>query len=575
MSEVDVPRDCDVCHQPLAGEPTRVLRCMHAFHDECITSYESASNTNYNDGTMRCPMCKITSNAAAENEERFLATACAPAPPTVVPAVAIVPGEPISAVSPIDVRSPSPGAPDGISGESEIVVEHSPEISVSVERDQVPPATSVQSGIATEPSVNPGVPLIPSVSFWNDVTFPCEMCGSACKLDRLRIASKKQGTYKCKQCLTRYSMLQRTLGSWPPPFWGSTTEEQKYQFWKSPGTTNGELFSELKRLESQVESNMKYNNWDGEFQPLSYWKQLGYDPELIQQNTREEDQEFNPQLGQTYRVQVHKTGSQHSRCTETRETLEGLFGRQRLAAGSNEWQALPLSQPATSEASGACGPPAASARPNASDSSDSSSEESSSEDDAMTEQEKLRKVTARAKSNATKVVAKAKKQAKRDTDKKRKRDAKAKQKAGKKARKTQQDECAKEKVAAAAARKAAQQIEIYRKKAEADARKAHMEKHKTADGLHTKLQKQLNDLRAMRDNPRFHMLPPAPVEQLDMHITVLTSHLGVCGAVMINPDAKLPSGCSTMTEATKLCVTAKSAMAVCASLIKTLGKLGV
>ena len=164
MSDVEAPLDCVMCHQPLAGEPTRVLRCMHTFHDECIASYESASNTNYNDGTMRCPICKITSNAAAENEESFLATACAPAPPTVVPAVAIVPGEPISAVSPIDVRSPSPGAPDGISGESEIVVEHSPEISVSVERDQVPPATSVQSGIATEPSVNPEVRFIPSVS---------------------------------------------------------------------------------------------------------------------------------------------------------------------------------------------------------------------------------------------------------------------------------------------------------------------------------------------------------------------------------------------------------------------------
>lgn len=575
MSDVDAPLDCVMCHQPLAGEPTRVLRCMHTFHDDCIAAYEAASNTIYNAGTMRCPICKITSNAAAENEESFLATACAPAPPTVVPAVAIVPGEPISAVSPIDVRSPSPGAPDGISGESEIVVEHSPEISVSVERDQVPPATSVQSGIATEPSVNPEVPFIPSVAFWKDVTFPCEMCGSACKLDRLRIASKRLGTYKCLKCLTRYSMMQRTLGSWPPPFWGSITEEQKHQFWKSAGSTSGEIFSELKRLESQVESNMKYNNWDGEFQPLSYWKQLGYDPELIEQNTREEDQEFNPQLGQTYRVQVHKTGSQHSRGTENRETLEGLFARQKLAAGSTEWQALPLSQPATSGASGACGPPAASARPNASDSSDSSSEESSSEDDAMTEQGKLRKATARAKAKATKFVAKAKQHAKRDADKKRKRDAKAKQKAGKKARKAQQEECAKEKVAAAAARKAEQQIEIDRKKAEADARKAHMEKHKTANAIHTKLQSQLNDLRAMRDNPRFHMLPLAPVEQMNSHITVLTSHLGACGAVMVNPDAELPSGCSTMTEATKLCVTAKSAMAVCASMIKTLTKLGV
>ena len=102
-----------------------------------------------------------------------------------------------------------------------------------------------------------------------------------------------------------------------------------------------------------------------------------------------------------------------------------------------------------------------------------------------------------------------------------------------------------------------------------------MEKHKTANAIHTKLQSQLNDLRAMRDNPRFHMLPLAPVEKLNGHITVLTAHLGACGAVMINPDAELPSGCSTMTEATKLCVTAKSAMAVCASMIKTLTKLGV
>ena len=48
---------------------------------------------------------------------------------------------------------------------------------------------------------------------------------------------------------------------------------------------------------------------DGEFQPLTYWTNIGYDGALIVANTPDEDRKWHPQLGETFRVVIHKTST--------------------------------------------------------------------------------------------------------------------------------------------------------------------------------------------------------------------------------------------------------------------------
>ena len=69
----------------------------------------------------------------------------------------------------------------------------------------------------------PGVESIPAQTIGGSGTlrshlwqFPCQMCGSQCEMDRLRVASKIAGTYNCKRRLSKYNMLQRSLGGAPP-----------------------------------------------------------------------------------------------------------------------------------------------------------------------------------------------------------------------------------------------------------------------------------------------------------------------------------------------------------------------
>ena len=60
----------------------------------------------------------------------------------------------------------------------------------------------------------------------------------------------------------------------------------------------------------------------GEFQPLSYWAQLGYDAEKIQANTHPRDIKEHRQLGTTYRVVIEK---------DSKALVETILRMQQLA----------------------------------------------------------------------------------------------------------------------------------------------------------------------------------------------------------------------------------------------------
>ncbi len=342
MADEHAAATCLICMDSISqDEESRTLRCMHVYHEERFGNYEQNANMLYSDGVLKCPGCSLTRGAAADRQTEMLAGA----QPAInvsdssgdieeiiddtVPA-SLPPADPV--VETLANGEASPAEPEAAAANGET----SP---------AEPDAAAFGETSPTEPlaAAPGGRPLLAEGgsqgAFWRDATWPCKLCGSECALDRLKISGKTSGRIcTCKSCTSKYSMLQRSLGGWPPAFWGQILDEDKQQFWSNPSTKCEDLCRDLKRIETQVETHKKYSNFEGEFQPLSYWKSIGYDVEMIERNAPPEMQGWNPQLGQCYKVKVHKVGEQHSRGTDSREVTEGLFASQVVRSGSDRWR---------------------------------------------------------------------------------------------------------------------------------------------------------------------------------------------------------------------------------------------
>ena len=324
-------------------------------------------------------------------------------------------------------------------------------------------------------------------------------------------------------------------------------------------------------MEAQIEADSKYNDFEGEFQPLSYWANLGYDPELIKANTPPDMQEFHPQLGQVYKVKVHKQGERHSRGTENRETLDGIFRRQRAAAGSSSWQDVPLAETRAPATNSERLPVPLAAKPRkAGSSSDSESESSSAPSDPRAAAKKL---AARAKQKANKLLAKAKRSAKKESDKKRKRANKDKQKAEKAAKKKKHEED-----------KADKEVEKQRKAEEAQAERekkiAEQQKQRELDAkvqfasqAHIKLVASLTEFRKCEDEPRFADLGDAVTAKLNQAKFRLEGLKQIYGQVVVDKTVDLPDDCTNMKELNEICVAAKKELTIANSMLKSIGRM--
>ena len=60
---------------------------------------------------------------------------------------------------------------------------------------------------------------------------------------------------------------------------------------------------------------------EGEFQPLGYWKNLGYDIDMIKENTPATDQKDHKQLGRCYRMVFEKDVKAKVECMVREKTL--------------------------------------------------------------------------------------------------------------------------------------------------------------------------------------------------------------------------------------------------------------
>ena len=122
----------------------------------------------------------------------------------------------------------------------------------------------------------------------------------------VKMLSKKPPQYSCGRCGTKSTNLRRTFGTWPIEEFKGLSEEDRVAYMQSADSSVRALKESLtdiltKRFVEQHKSSLK-----GQYLPLTVWKTMGWDPDLIEKTADPEDVEES-KYGKMYRVKIHET----------------------------------------------------------------------------------------------------------------------------------------------------------------------------------------------------------------------------------------------------------------------------
>ena len=119
-------------------------------------------------------------------------------------------------------------------------------------------------------------------------------------------------TVLCKQCNVSRVTASRTFGTWPPPQFDSLGKQDKIDFWRATKCSNGKRLADtvvhsLSLVLVQSEASFETCG----YQPLSYYKNLGYDADYIAHTCR--DTKMHPDLGLCYKVVIEHSTKEERR----------------------------------------------------------------------------------------------------------------------------------------------------------------------------------------------------------------------------------------------------------------------
>ena len=162
------------------------------------------------------------------------------------------------------------------------------------------------------------------------VRVKCDLCKNYCDANKVRIKSKRDSTWKCSACHTKMTVCARHFGSWPPSNWGLLSEEAKVQFFNVKDAKKSSVLRSLKSLAHQKDEHEVEDGSISEFLPLSVWASRGFDVQNIETATPDDLKEEHPVLGMTYALRLHTKKDTHKQSAGTTDTIENVFGRQKL-----------------------------------------------------------------------------------------------------------------------------------------------------------------------------------------------------------------------------------------------------
>ena len=172
---------------------------------------------------------------------------------------------------------------------------------------------------------------------------------STCKMHRpygnCRLTAKKEGPkFKCAYCSTTTTQLYRGFGSWPPAAWSKVPEVEQARFYSMASTMSGKaVIDEALALIETYHKEEHFYEEGGAFLPLSVWDRKGFDINLIQLHSKDEDKQTHPVLGATFRVKILRTGNRGSQGNMTSDShrMSGKAKAASKASAASEGDSKP------------------------------------------------------------------------------------------------------------------------------------------------------------------------------------------------------------------------------------------
>lgn len=189
-------------------------------------------------------------------------------------------------------KAPSSPAQAGTPSE-QTLVEPPPESTTGAEREAAP---------ADEPH-QPPVELV-----------QCLKCG---ELKDPADCCRKSKKFLCKPCNSAASMLSKACQA----DFSSMSPAKQRDFWRqAAGCSKQELVALYKSEIQATQSQEKASGSRGEFHPLTYWSQQGYDAEAIRTRSPPENIRQHPVLGEVYAVDLDFKENKHMQQVQEKKT---------------------------------------------------------------------------------------------------------------------------------------------------------------------------------------------------------------------------------------------------------------
>lgn len=144
----------------------------------------------------------------------------------------------------------------------------------------------------------------------------CQKCDTVVSADDIVVKHVTKGVQKkvlCKSCHAVQTMMARSFEEMPAG-WDDLSHEDSVEFYKTMLQKKAEgplrfqvLRAEMKAVLINRTLQETKKGFNGEFQPLSFWSQRGYDTQRIQEKAEKMDHDV---LGPTYRVDIFHVSSE-------------------------------------------------------------------------------------------------------------------------------------------------------------------------------------------------------------------------------------------------------------------------
>ena len=152
-----------------------------------------------------------------------------------------------------------------------------------------------------------------------------------------RLMSKVKGTYVCGVCDSKNSTLYRGFGSWPNKEFKKIPIEAQEQFYNDiKGKSGQEVMTHAHEVLARFEEKKEVYASNGEFRPLQYWENQGYDPERIKANATEDERSHDRMAGDTYKVPVKA----ENKVTEIGFRREGITQTRKRKVAATDFAAF-------------------------------------------------------------------------------------------------------------------------------------------------------------------------------------------------------------------------------------------